>query len=255
MKRIIYVWLAAGVLAGALASFSSAQSSSSVDATSDSQGASLGDLARAARKNKKQESAQRFDNDNLPRTDKLSVVGPAGAGGDDATASVTDAAQPPSTARSATEMPRMAPGQTEDDRQKVIDQWQRKLTEKHTEIDALSQALQLDQREYRIHSAEYYNDPAARVGQAKWGQDENAYRQKIADEQKAIEEAKQKFSDLEEEARHSGVPNSVSEAVEQQGAPQTAETSSQQPESTPPQTESAPEQSESAPQSSESSPN
>jgi len=253
MKRIIYAWLTVSVLAGSLASFSFAQDSSSPDA-SNSQGPSLGDIARAARKDKKQASAQRFDNDNLPRTDKLSVVGNASNIAADAPG---DTPQVATTSKAAVEMPRMLPGQTEEDRQKVIDQWQHKLTDQHAEVDALTQALERDQREFRVHSAEYYNDPAVRTNQAKWGQDESEYQQKIADEKKAIEEAKQKFGDLEEEARHSGVPNSVSEAVEQpQSSTEQSEPSAEQPsESVPSQSESTPQQSESAPTASESSPN
>jgi len=68
MKRIAYVWLAATILAGSMTVVSGAQSEP------------LGDYARAVRKEKKQEkleSGKRFDNDNLPKTDKLSVVGNA----------------------------------------------------------------------------------------------------------------------------------------------------------------------------------
>jgi len=69
------------------------------------------------------------------------------------------------------------------------------------------------------------------TNQTQWGKDDAEYKQKIADEQKAVEEAKQKFDDLEEEARHSGVPNSVRESVEQQPetAPQQSETAPEQP--------------------------
>src|SRR5205807_2355078 len=68
MKRIAYVWLAATILGGSLTVLARAQSEP------------LGDYARAVRKEKKQEkleSGKRFDNDNLPKTDKLSVVGNA----------------------------------------------------------------------------------------------------------------------------------------------------------------------------------
>src|SRR5438105_10723893 len=68
MKSIAYVWLAMTILAGTLTTLAGDQSEP------------LGDYARAVRKEKKQEkleSAKRFDNDNLPKTDKLSVVGNA----------------------------------------------------------------------------------------------------------------------------------------------------------------------------------
>jgi len=240
MKRITYVWLAASLLASVLVSFSSAQSSSTrdtVSSTADPQEQSLGSYARAVRQDKKQEAAKRFDNDNLPTQDKLSVVGNASPA-DDTAATSPDANQPQARADAAKEMPQMTPGQSEEDRQKVIDQWQQKLAEQHAQVDALSQTLNADQREYRVHAAEYYNDPGQRmVNQTQWAKDDAGYKQKIADEQKAIDDAKQKFSDLEEEARHSGVPNSVREATEEQ-----PQTTPEQPETSPQQPETAPQQ-------------
>jgi len=239
MKRITYVWLAASVLAGVLVPFSSGQSSSTqgaITSTSDPQEQSLGSYARAVRKDKKQEAAKRFDNDNLPRTDKLSVVGDTSLA-ENSPANPPDATQQQVAAGAPTETPKMTPGQSPEERQKVIDQWQQKLAGQHAQIDALSQALSNDQREYRLHAAEYYNDPSQRiVNQTQWGKDDADYKAKMAEEQKAIDDAKQKLDDLEEEARHSGVPNSVREAAEQQ------------PENAPQQPETAPQQSETEPQ-------
>ena len=121
MKRITYVWLAASVLAGVLVSSASAQ----YTGTSNPQEPSLGTYARNARKDKKQDAAKKWDNDNLPREDKLSVVGEASSTAD-SQAKPQDAAQP--QALTANEMPKMTPGQSEEDRQKVIDQWQQKFS-------------------------------------------------------------------------------------------------------------------------------
>jgi len=229
MKRIINTWLAASVLAGILVSFSNAQDAS--NSTSNPQEPSLGTYAREARKDKKQEAAKRWDNDNLPVQDKLSVVGNASAA-EDAPANPADATQPQAAAGAAQETPKMTPGQSPEERQKVIDQWQQKLSVQHSQIDELTRAMDLSQREYRVHAAEYYNDPSQRMtDQTQWGKDDADYKQKLADQQKAIDDAKQKFNDLEEEARHSGVPNSAREAAEQQPetAPQQPETAPQQP--------------------------
>ena len=77
MKQFKYVWLAAVVVAGSLSIPSSAQ---------DQQ--PLGDYARKVRQEKTKEqqpSGKKFDNDNLPNDDKLSIVGsPAAAPADDA---------------------------------------------------------------------------------------------------------------------------------------------------------------------------
>ena len=63
MKRIGYVFLAEVVLTGVLVTLAGAQSQP------------LGDYARAVRKEDKKEAAKKYDNDNLPKTDKISIVG------------------------------------------------------------------------------------------------------------------------------------------------------------------------------------
>ena len=65
MKRIAYVFLAGIVLAGMLVTVSSAQYEP------------LGDYARSVRKDEKPASAKKYDNDNLPTSDNISVVGNA----------------------------------------------------------------------------------------------------------------------------------------------------------------------------------
>ena len=68
MKRIVCIWVSAMMLALVLITLGAAQSQP------------LGDYARAARKDKKTgAAAKQFDNDNLPKSDKLSIVGQAPA--------------------------------------------------------------------------------------------------------------------------------------------------------------------------------
>jgi len=76
MKRVTYIWIAGVILAGTMASYASAQ-----DSTAPTQ--SLGDYARAQRKDKKTAPTKQFDNDNLPMDDKLSVVGGSASTGSD----------------------------------------------------------------------------------------------------------------------------------------------------------------------------
>ena len=61
MKSIAYVWVAAVLLVGVLGTLAGAQSGS------------LGDYAREARKEKKQPAAKQFDNDNIPKQNKLNL--------------------------------------------------------------------------------------------------------------------------------------------------------------------------------------
>ena len=94
---------------------------------------SLGDYARAIRKNKPEPSAttRHFDNDNLPTDQTLSVVGPTpDASG--AKASASD------------------PGAAAAERQKTADTWKDKLAQQQDKINALNHELDLDQREYRL---------------------------------------------------------------------------------------------------------
>src|SRR6059058_3169487 len=65
MKRISQLWLLGFFVAAILVTLASAQSQS------------LGDYARSVRKDKKSTGEKHYDNDNLPRTDKISVVGNA----------------------------------------------------------------------------------------------------------------------------------------------------------------------------------
>jgi hypothetical protein len=59
-----------------------------------------------------------------------------------------------------------------------------------------------------------YADAGNRMrNSADWDKQDAQYKQQIADKQKAVEEAKQKLDDLQEEARKAGAPASV---IEQQ---------------------------------------
>jgi hypothetical protein len=55
-----------------------------------------------------------------------------------------------------------------------------------------------------------YADAGNRMrNEAQWDKQDADYKQKIADKQKAIEDAKQKLGDMQEEARKDGVPSAM----------------------------------------------
>ena len=57
-----------------------------------------------------------------------------------------------------------------------------------------------------------YADAGNRMrNSADWDKQEAEYKQKIADKQKAVEDAKQKLDDMQEDARKAGVPASMRE--------------------------------------------
>jgi hypothetical protein len=66
------------------------------------------------------------------------------------------------------------------------------------------------QREYQIRAAAMYADAGNRMrNEAQWDKQDADYKQKIADKQKAVEDAKQKLGDMQEEARKDGVPSAM----------------------------------------------
>ena len=207
----------AGVPAGAQNQAPSVSQNSSA-------GASLGDYARQVRKDPGTKAKPKvFDNDNLPREDKLSIVGSptptpdssaqaktaqadstAPAAGDAKTGSSTEAKAPAAT-------PAKGP-EDETARQAAIKQWADKLATQKDQIDLLTRELDIVQREYQIRAAAIYADVGNRLrNSADWDKQDAQYKQQIADKQKALEDAKQKLDDMQEEARKAGVPSSVRE--------------------------------------------
>jgi hypothetical protein len=184
-------------------------------------GSSLGDYARQVRKDSGQPKAKPkvFDNDNLPREDKLSIVGtqppapPEKAAGEapaeakPAQATAATAATAPAGAAAA------APSEEEEARRQALNkQWQERLAAQRDQIDLLQRELDVLQREYQIRAAAFYADAGNRIrNSAAWDKQDGDYKQQIAAKQKALDEAKQKLEDLQEEARRAGVPSSVRE--------------------------------------------
>jgi hypothetical protein len=160
---------------------------------------SLGDYARAARKNKAEpnSASRHFDNDNLPTNDALSVVGPPPTG--DANAENANSTQ---TKKAAAVDPAAAAA----DRQKTEDEWKKKLDQQKEKIDSLNHELDLEQREYRLRAAAYYGDAGTRLRDAaQFDKDDAQYKSDVDGKQKAIDAAKQEFDEMQEQARKAGI--------------------------------------------------
>jgi hypothetical protein len=195
MKRITLIGFGLSLFTALLASSAVAQTPSPAQDQS-----SLGDYARKIRKDPVAKTRPKvFDNDNLPTEDKLSVVGQQSA------ANTGGAA--PSDDRNA------AGNKGEDDmakKQVAWKGWQDKLTAQKDQIDLASRELDVLQREYQLRAAAMYADAGSRMrNEAQWDKQDADYKQKIADKQKAVEEAKKKLSDMQEEARKDGVPSAM----------------------------------------------
>jgi hypothetical protein len=206
MKRIVSVLITDIILAGMLAAYASAQSTT--------QEQPLGDYARAVRKDKKPASAKQFDNDNLPAQDKLSVIGGAGAAGDDKsqTAANGGADAGPSDKKAEDKPPAAQPGESQENRQKTYDDWKDRLTAEKAKIDLLAREFDVDQREYQLRAAAMYADAGNRLrSSGTWDKEDADYKKKIDEKKKAADAAKQQLEDMQENARKAGVPSSVRE--------------------------------------------
>jgi hypothetical protein len=68
------------------------------------------------------------------------------------------------------------------------------------------------QRESQIRAAAFYADAGNRLrNSAEWDNQDRKYKEQIADKRKSIDEAKTQLSDLQEQARKSGMPNSATQ--------------------------------------------
>ncbi|HKD03466.1 MAG TPA: hypothetical protein VKB77_13595, partial [Terriglobales bacterium] len=162
MKRITYLF-AGLILAALLSPVAFAQSPDS-----------LGDYARATRKTKKS-TAKTFDNDNLPKSDTLSVVGPAPASNDEASRdkSADDEQSPGGKAKSEAKSgepadnpaskPVADPNDEQAARQKMHEEWRNKISAQKDKIDLLTRELDVLQREYRLRAAAFYSDAGNRL--------------------------------------------------------------------------------------------
>ena len=164
----------------------------------------LGDYARTVRKEKEKDpktSAKKYDNDNLPVNDKLSVVGAAPA---DQPAAGATAAVPAGADVSA------KPAGSPADKQKVNDDWKNKIAAQKDQINLMSRELDVAQREYRLRAAAMYADAGNRLrNQTSWDKEDAQYKQQIAQKQKALDDAKQRLDAMQEQARKAGVPASA----------------------------------------------
>lgn len=181
---------------------------------------SLGDYARKLHKD--QDTAKPkpkvFDNDNIPRDEKISIVGeqPSATAADanaNNGANSNDKASSPATGKDAAAAAPAKPVEDEQaKKQAVWKQWQGKITSQKDSIDLASRELDVLQREYQLRAAEMYADAGNRLrNSTQWDKQEAQYKQQIADKRKALEDAKQKLTDLQEDARKAGVPSTMTE--------------------------------------------
>jgi hypothetical protein len=196
MKRITQIALAFSLFTIVAAPLALAQTT----APSPDQ-SSLGDYARKVHKDPAVKVKPKvYDNDNLPKDDKLSVVGDAGA---------------TANAAATTENKEAETKSADDETSKKQSEWkgwQDKISSQKNAIDLASRELDVVQKEYQLRAAAMYADVGNRMrNAAQWDKEDADYKQKIADKQKAVDDAKQKLDEMQEEARKAGVPAAIRE--------------------------------------------
>jgi hypothetical protein len=183
----------------------------------------LGDAARQVRKQKTQQApaAKTFDNDTLPRDNKLSVVGQAPEADANAPASDSTAASPDQPAAGAAENHSSTPASGDqkspaDDeqakKQAMYKEWQTKIQAQQDKIDLASRELDVLNREYRLRAAAFYADAGNRLrNSGEWDKEDAQFKDQIAAKQKTLDDAKKGLEDMQEDARKAGVPSSMRE--------------------------------------------
>ncbi|MBZ5525212.1 MAG: hypothetical protein LAP21_23545 [Acidobacteriia bacterium] len=170
MKRIFVLLIAC---AGLLVMSASAQS--------------LGDIARQNRANKKPSTGSKIviDNDTMPS------VGAAPEAKDKTEAKKDEGkAEPPKDAG------------------KSAEDWKSKIDSQKKEIVQLQRELDVSEREAKLRAAAFYADAGTMLrDQAKFAEDTRNQQAEMDNKRQAIEAAKQKLADLQEQARKAGAPS------------------------------------------------
>jgi hypothetical protein len=217
---------------GAQSSAKNQDQSNAQGQSSSGSGSSLGDYARQIRKDRGQGKTKPrvFDNDNLPKQDKLSIIGePLPPADKSAEAKPTESkgtAPAAGEAKTSSETKTKATTETKTEtktdtrsaeteaaeRQAAWKQWQEQIKAQRDQIELLQRELDVLQREYQIRVAAFYADAGNRLrNSGAWDKEDADYKQQIAAKQNALDEAKQKLDDIQEKARQAGVPTSVRE--------------------------------------------
>jgi hypothetical protein len=183
------------ILTGLLAGIAAAQSDS---------------LADAARKHKQQQAgkpvaAKIYTNDNLPATETISTVG---APASDTAATAPTDGQTTADGSTPTTKDGAKPADDTKTRQKTWEDWRDKIQKQKASVEQMQKENEEIDRQYKLTSGNYYNSAQQRLYDgAAMAKEDAAYKQQLEQKKKAIDDAKQKIDDLQEEARRAGVPS------------------------------------------------
>jgi len=168
-------------------------------------------LAEAARKHRQQQAgkpaaAKVYTNDNLPATETISTVG---APASDAAANTSTDGQAASADGSTPAAKDSAkPADDSKTRQKTWEEWRDKIQKQKASVEQMQKENDEIERQFKLTTGNYYSSAQQRLYDgAAMAKEDAAYKQQMEQKKKAIEDAKQKIEDLQEEARRAGVPS------------------------------------------------
>jgi len=176
------------------------------------QSESLGDQARAVRKEKRPPAKKSYTNDNLPTAASISVVGPLAESSEEKLAAKPPEEKPKPEGQQNPVQKENKASENEKREPQDEQEWRDQIAGQNKKISDLEHELDLLQREYKLMVADYYADAGTQLrDQKKWTDEDAKYRADIAAKQKQVEEAKTQLQDMEEQARKAGMPSSVAE--------------------------------------------
>lgn len=172
MKRIFYVCTA--VLSLLMVTFAGAQS--------------LGDVARQQRQSKRPSAAKVITNDEIPMVETPSPAPAAAAEQGDKKDAKAEAKPAP------------------EDKAKASAGMQAQVDSLKKEIAQLEREYTVSEREYKLRAAAYYADAGNSLRDPKkWADQERQYQGEMGEKRKAIDAAKAKLADLQEQARKADI--------------------------------------------------
>jgi hypothetical protein len=204
MRKVLHCWIAV-VVAFGLSGMVAAQA----------QSFPLGDYGHLKRKDKPDNasSATVYDNDNLPSTDTVSIVGSMqepDTNHDAAERAGVGSAEKHVTDQEKRDEGRIEVGQSLEDRQKAFLYWQKRINKRKDKVEQLARELE-DLRQ---------NAPLSVVVLHLWP-DDQLYLQSVNGKRRDLEQAKTNLNTLEDQARKAGVPSRYRDAEVKTEPPQT----------------------------------
>jgi thymidylate synthase len=211
MKIVVLRWT--GIVSAIVLCAIAAQTQSF--ATGESSGSLGKDKLRVSK-----EAPKAYDNDNLPSAaDTVSVVGTSAKeiskdsnslGSNEVQSTAIRGSDPDNSPnRPNNTSGEIKPGQSPGEREQAYAEWSKRIRTERKNVNQL--AWELDDLKH---------NPPASVAIFHLWPDDQLYLQSITEKQKALDGARAALSDLEDQARRSGVPSSLIDGGENGGAPE-----------------------------------